>query len=56
MALLELSPDPRIAIAILRRDAVFGDADGVLVGSMETFEALVNTTEAVSDIEDRLNK
>ncbi len=37
-------------------DVVFGDADGVLVGSMEAFEAVVDAAEAVADVEDRLSK
>jgi regulator of RNase E activity RraA len=37
-------------------NVVFGDADGVLIGSMEAFEALVDAAEAVADVEDRLSK
>eukprot|EP01044_Picomonas_judraskeda_P016041 COSAG03_NODE_2788_length_2453_cov_10.391249_3_plen_81_part_00 len=37
-------------------DVVFGDADGVLVGSLDAFEAVVDKAEAVADVEDRLSE
>ena len=35
-------------------DVVFGDADGVLIGTLEAFEAIVETAEIVADVEDKL--
>lgn len=37
-------------------DVVFGDADGVLVGSIEAFEAVVDKAEAVAAVEDALSE
>lgn len=35
-------------------DVVVGDADGIVVGSVEAFEAVVGAAEATAEVEERL--